>query len=157
MPMPMPTRSAPRLALALLTLALSPLVAAQSALPLQERMSPEQFQAAGLNKLSAEELAALNAWLQQEEVEVSRERIGLRPAPPPAESVNSRLPGEFRGWSGKTVFTLENGQVWQQVGTDQWSGVRLQNPEISIEPALMGSWRLRVKGYNSSTKVKRIR
>ena len=31
---------------------------------LQTQMSPEQFRAAGLHKLGADELAALNAWLQ---------------------------------------------------------------------------------------------
>jgi hypothetical protein len=31
---------------------------------IQEMMSPEEFKAAGLNKLSSEELEKLNAWLQ---------------------------------------------------------------------------------------------
>ena len=28
--------------------------------------------------------------------------------------VESRIKGAFKGWAGKTVFKLENGQVWEQ-------------------------------------------
>lgn len=124
-------------------------------------MSQSQFRAAGLDKLSPDELAALNGWLQQHFNAMphapAEDRTGFRPDPGPQEAVHSRLNGEFRGWSGKTTFHLENGQVWQQVGSDQWAGVRLDNPAVSITPALFGSWKLKVEGYNTTTKVRRIR
>jgi hypothetical protein len=28
--------------------------------------------------------------------------------------LESRIDGEFTGWSGETIFRLQNGQVWQQ-------------------------------------------
>jgi len=35
--------------------------------------------------------------------------------------------------------------------------VKLDSPEVIIEPAMFDSWRLKVKGYNASVKVRRIR
>ena len=32
----------------------------------------------------------------------------------PANVLESRIDGEFTGWSGETIFRLQNGQVWQQ-------------------------------------------
>ncbi len=151
----------------LLALACPLSASAQSFSTLEERMSATQFQEAGLDKLSAEELAALNAWLQKNVDGSSTSSAAIATAPDStgfaadptggAGEVRSRLPGEFRGWKGKTVFTLENGQVWQQTGNDSWSGVKLENPTVLIEPGAFGSWRLKVEGYNTTTRVKRVR
>jgi len=150
------------LVLGLLACGLAPFAAAQSFSTLEERMSVAQFRAAGLDKLSPEELAQLNAWLQQN-VGGSAAYGGQPVSDGPAVAdtgdgpVHSRILGEFRGWEGKTIFKLENGQVWQQVGNDPWRGVKLENPSITIRPGFMNSWTLRVEGYNTTTKVRRIR
>lgn len=151
------------LLLGLLAFGLAPLAGAQSFSTLEERMSVSQFRAAGLDKLTPEELAELNAWLQQN-VAGSTAAYGGQPAsggPAMADTgdgpVHSRILGEFRGWEGKTIFRLENGQVWQQVDNDPWRGVKLENPSITIRPGFMDSWTLRVEGYNTTTKVRRIR
>ena len=128
-------------------------------------MSAAQFQAAGLDKLSAEELIALNTWL--------REHITAAPSASTTAAANqgrtgapldtgdsefsTRIIGEFRGWEGKTIFHLENGQVWQQTGQDSWAGVQLNNPTVIIKPGFMGSWVFKIDGYNTTTRVKRIR
>jgi len=86
---------------------------------LEKNMSPQEFQKAGLNKLSAEELAALNAWLtgqmKQREAAVANaphiDRSGFL-EPGDDTPVHSRILGEFHGWRGRTHFALENGQVW---------------------------------------------
>ena len=155
------------LAIGLLLAAALPLAAsAQSFSTVEERMSAAQFREAGLDKLSAEELAALNAWLRKNAGGASaiaaspatQDRTGFDSDPTGgAGEVRSRLPGEFRGWSGKSLFELENGQVWQQAGNDKWAGVKLENPTVLIEPAAFGSWRMKVEGYNTTTKVKRVR
>ena len=57
-----------RIPFAILMLAFAPLAWGQQPVltaDVQQQMSAEQFKAAGLDKLSAKELAALNAWLQQ--------------------------------------------------------------------------------------------
>ena len=153
-----------RLATGLLLLGVVCVASAQSFSTLEERMTAAQFHAAGLDKLSPEELAQLNAWLQENLASGATaaapvaDRTGL-PSTQASDStaVRNRITGEFRGWTGKTTFHLDNGQVWQQVGNDRWEGVTLDNPQVTIAPAFMGSWRLKVDGYNTATKVKRIR
>ncbi|MGB5622979.1 MAG: hypothetical protein WBN65_10840 [Gammaproteobacteria bacterium] len=72
------------------------------------------------------------------------------------EKIQSRYVGEFTGWDGKTVFELENGQVWQQIGSGRMT-YRVTNPMITIKRAFMGSYLLRVEGRNKSVRVKRIK
>ncbi len=72
------------------------------------------------------------------------------------QQIESRYVGEFRGWSGKTLFRLENGQVWQQAETSRlvW---RSESPMITIKKAVFGSFRLKVEGVNKSVRVKRVK
>ena len=87
---------------------------------IQEAMSPAEFKAAGLNKLSAEELQKLNAWLQGYR-EVAEKKATAR-----AEKVEhtkmdllvSRVDGTFNGLTGRTVIRLEDGTVWKQANAD---------------------------------------
>ncbi|MGD8978125.1 MAG: hypothetical protein PVG91_11015, partial [Gammaproteobacteria bacterium] len=72
------------------------------------------------------------------------------------DRIQSRYVGEFTGWDGKTVFELENGQVWQQVGSGRMT-YKATNPMITIKRAFMGSYLLKVEGRNKSVRVKRIK
>jgi len=72
------------------------------------------------------------------------------------DKIQSRYVGEFTGWDGKTVFELENGQVWQQSGSGRMT-YRVANPMITIKRAFMGSYLLKVEGRNKSVRVKRIK
>jgi hypothetical protein len=129
---------------------------------LEERMSQTEFQAAGLNRLSPEEMKALNDWLRVH---------GLAPGAPVAsgsgqpefypdhderEPVESRIVGAFNGWMGKTKFNLENGQVWEQAESGM-RGESLQNPAVRIRPMLLGSWLMYIDGCGCSVRVKRIK
>lgn len=136
---------------------------------IEQQMSPEEFKAAGLDKLSAEELARLNAWLNrtldtattQAAAEAKRKveddnrgflNFGS------TEPVLGRMVGEFRGFAQGREYTLDSGQVWKQVDSATLSGVRLDSPEVRINPSLIGNtWYLAVKGYNTRAKVQRIK
>ena len=133
----------------------------------EERMSSAQFKAAGLDKLSPEELAALNSWLQSNAAPAaaaasgyapaaSEDRIGFREQNATGVVV-SRIVGTFNGWDGKTRFTLENGQVWEQAEQGGVRGVNLDSPMVTIEPGMFGSWKIKVEGLNATTRVKRIK
>ena len=69
--------------------------------------------------------------------------------------ITSRIIGQFDGWTGDTVFRLENGQVWRQSGNG-FLKVSMNNPKVTIEKAVFGGFRLSVEGYNSRVKVKRV-
>ncbi len=152
------------LSFALLLLSTSATLSAQTFSSLEERMSQRDFESAGLQKLSTEELAFLNRWLVERGLSApataasgTADRIGLPPAASESgDRVQSRLLGSFRGWSGNTVFRLENGQVWQQTGGGELAGVNLESPGVTIEKGVFGAWYLRVEGYNSRAKVKRV-
>jgi hypothetical protein len=132
---------------------------------LQDRMTPEEFKAAGLDKLTPAELASLNAFLGRDDAkrvaEVKRAEeqavagFGGH-STPNNEPIVSRLIGRFDGWDGKTTFRLENGQVWQQNDTGELAGVHMDAPMITIRPGVSGSWWLRAEGRKSQVKVKRI-
>ncbi len=131
---------------------------------LQEKMTPQEFHAAGLDKLSPDELAALNAWLESDHKTTAaaaaastyrRTSQGFLESSSPT-TVESRLQGEFHGWSGRTVFILENGQIWIQVEDAEFRSPKLMQPMITISPGLLGGWKLRVEGSTRFAMVKRV-
>jgi hypothetical protein len=91
---------------------------------IQQIMTPEEFKAAGLNKLSPDELAKLNAWLQG--YRQVTEQAAEKKATARAEKVEhtkmdvlvSRVDGSFTGLTGRTIIRLEDGTVWKQANAD---------------------------------------
>lgn len=72
------------------------------------------------------------------------------------EKIESRIPGEFRGWQAKDKITLANGQVWQVVDGSRGT-YQLDNPAVTVERGLFGAFFLRIDGANKAPKVKRIK
>ncbi|UXI67210.1 hypothetical protein [Tahibacter amnicola] len=147
-----------------LALALSGTATAAEFSTLEERMSRKEFDAAGLGRLSAEELKALNDWLRVN---------GLAPGAPVAtgknrtpefypeeaerEVVEAHIAGNLTGWLGKTQFKLDNGQVWQQAESGMRTDLNLANPQVRIKPMLLGSWLMSIDGCNCSLRVRRVK
>ena len=190
-------------------------------------MTPEQYKAAGLDKLSAAELEALYHWLQQYAgkpgaqllvtptaarpaaaattaqavTNTTASEIPPEPAAPiatqsvvgvaavaPAVTVqtgnerqaasaalekNFGLPDPvdeaeaayqlratvqepFRGWSGKTVFYLDNGQIWKQrtPGRHTYTG---DDNQVVISENRMGFYEMRLIAVDRSIGVKRLK
>lgn len=153
------------LVFALLALIAADTLRAQEFSSLEERMSAKEFRESGLDKLSAEELANLNRWLRERAPSTVvapaaapvDDRTGFPAGRNEPDKIVSRLTGSFRGWTGSTQFRLENGQVWQQTDDTTFGGVSLESPQVTIDKGMFGAWYLRVEGYNSRAKVKRIR
>lgn len=202
---------------------------------IQSLMTPEQYKAAGLDKLSEAEREALYQWLQQfagkpaarimdtppaalpaaaaassaqaagntTVVNVPREPAASVSAPiqsqqlesgaialetPPASASqaskeasattaelekNFGLPEPpdereaayqlhasvlepFRGWSGKTVFYLDNGQVWKQRSTGRHTYTGDDN-RVVISQNRMGFFEMRLIAVDRSIGVKRLK
>ena len=173
MQMPSATARRPRpLALAVILsamLALAPAAFAQDGNRIEQQMTPEQFRAAGLDQLSAGQLANLNAWLNRTlDVETSKaaklakqkvedENRGFLSFGSD-EPIRSRLQGPFRGFAKGRQYTLDNGQVWRQIDGAALAGVQLDSPAVEVSPSLIGSaWYLKVEGYNTRAKVERVK
>ncbi len=153
---------APFLAIALSFAAFAGSASAQTFSTLEERMSAAEFERAGLSKLSAGELAALNAWLQANHQRPGTGATDLRGLAPQRAAdddapIASRLVGTLDGFRKGTVFRLENGQVWRSVdGEAVLEGVTVEAPQVTVRRGFLGTWRLKVDGYNVSAKVERI-
>ncbi|KAF1709231.1 hypothetical protein CSC70_10405 [Pseudoxanthomonas kalamensis DSM 18571] len=166
-----------------LLLALAPIpgmAQEQTDADLKKQMSAEEFRAAGLDKLSQEELANLNAWLNRK-VDAVTTAVTATLAAEVAEKAReegrqevvqknrgffdfgsdepiiSTIDGEFKGFGKGRQYRLANGQVWEQTDSATLAGVRRDNPEVSIKPGVLGVWYMKVKGYNTSAKVRRIK
>ncbi len=123
-----------------------------------ERLTVEERKLAGLDQLTPEQLAALDALVKrdresgekrvreevtrevkaQAKVEVKKEEEEKQLA---ETRVLSRIVGRYDGWEGTTVFKLENGQVWRQASPDVHYVKSLESPAVLIEK-VYGGWRL---------------
>lgn len=70
------------------------------------------------------------------------------------ERIESRILGTFKGWNGRAVFKLENGQVWQQTDTGTYD-VTLQDPQVVIKHLGLG-YLLTLPGHGATVFVRRI-
>jgi len=201
-----------RAALAALTVLLVSVPAkAQNPDGLLEAMTRQEREAAGLNKLSAEEQRYLEAWLRQRlAVEGSTQLSNPTPSPmvasPDAEQsveaagsdtsdaameaeierrvaieveaaiskakedeeaeeaareaalnepFEAEIVGPFSGWTGKTVFTLSNGQVWRQRNGSDYRHTA-QGQTVAVKKNFMGYWTLTVLSSGRTVGVRRI-
>lgn len=141
--------------------------------PIERQMTAEEFKAAGLDKLSAEELARLNGWLNRTVAQESRKAVDVAVAEVKrkessqgnqmfklgrSEPFEARLVGHFNGFGRGKKFTLDNGQVWEQIDDATMYGVKLDNPSVQMKPSLMGNaWFMRVDKRAVNAKVKRVK
>lgn len=75
------------------------------------------------------------------------------------QALESRLAGNFDGWSGHTNFKLENGQIWTLVNNEEsyvWVPA-LKSPKVKIFPAAFGTFWLEVEGVTQRVRVRPIR
>jgi len=137
--------------------------------PIEQRMTPAEFAASGLEKLSPEELANLNAWLTGT-LRAEGERAAAQAAEKVKDdnrgffhfgenkAIKAHLQGHFAGFARNRQYTLDNGQVWKQIDTTRLDGVKLDNPEVTIKPGVFGNvWYMQVGRYNKAAKVERVK
>lgn len=149
-----------------------------------QALRADDFKAAGLGKLSAEELARLNGLVRdykngalaeaKREVALAAAKIPVVVEPAKkAESgmlakakvlltpgteieyatVESRIAGDFKGWEGRAVLTLENGQRWQIANGGLYSTPPIPSPKVKIVPASLGGFWMTIEGVASRVRV----
>jgi hypothetical protein len=71
--------------------------------------------------------------------------------PPPGDTIESRIDGTFVGWSGETMFPLENGQCWLQAASSSYS-LYASHPKVVITK--VGSlYEMSVEGVTETVTV----
>ena len=101
-------------------------------------------------------LACYDELFQQTAAEFGAEQVEK----PPVTFIEARLVGDFNGWTGKTIFTLDNGQVWQQTNNyirDYKPPSPIPQAKVTISKGLFGSYNLRVEGVKRIVQVERVK
>lgn len=75
--------------------------------------------------------------------------------PEESEPLTSTLVGDFRGWTGNTVFTLEDGTRWvQQNRVDNYPySPALHSPKVKVYPASMSGFWFEIEGVSARLRV----
>ena len=146
-------------------------------------MSAEDYETAGLMKLSNEERAELDKFLrgflsssnepaakkattrpveeavkEEDATPLPVEEAVKEPKEPKAtasEVIQSRLVGPFTGYDGHSTFTLENGQVWTQSQPDSAVFKKVDSPPVLILKDNVG-YRMYIAG-GSDIRVQRVK
>jgi hypothetical protein len=85
-------------------------------------------------------------------VNVARQRL----AEDNQERVACHIRGSFNGWSGGTLFPMDNGQVWQQTGSEVYYTPPVEDAIVELRKASSGYHRLYLSDGRWIT-VKRVR
>ena len=116
---------------------------------IKEMMSADEFKAAGLNKLSAEELQRLDAWLQgyrQVTEQAAEKKATARASRTKMDLIVSRVDGTFNGLTGRTIIRLEDGTVWKQANADDRYRARVtDHPAAAVIHGVFG-YKMRLEG-----------
>ncbi|GIR39336.1 MAG: hypothetical protein CM15mP51_01160 [Porticoccaceae bacterium] len=97
----------------------------------------------GLTKLTPQEINKLSDWINN----FDKSNLKQNQAFPDNEDrfvITSQIDGSFRGWDGKTVFRLKNGQIWQQRLSGKWRYFA-EDPPVEITKNFFGYFVMRVK------------
>ncbi|MBU6469847.1 MAG: hypothetical protein KGL00_02800 [Gammaproteobacteria bacterium] len=164
--------------------ALEPASMSATSPDVRDLMSVTEYHRTGIDKLSPVQLKALNAWLHayvRERAQTpsagvvppslssSSAPTGVSAAagfgadtmapkenPATPERIETRIAGRFTGWTGNTVFKLENGQVWKQAATGYFTNIELDHPQVIIKKLGFG-YLLTLPGHGATVFVRRIK
>lgn len=154
--------------------------------PLERAMTDEERSRSGVDSLTAQQRQFLNDWLKARyvdettdapmdpsktaitearaiEVEVERrvaEKLSTRQPSSNTTTANgpfeASLVGDFSGWRGKTVFRLDNGQVWRQRSSSQYRH-RGSDKRVTFDKNWMGGWEMTVVSSGKSVLVSKVK
>ncbi len=113
-----------------------------------EQQTAEKVQQAEKKAAVAAETAVADYKKKQEPGVIARtlESFKRKQDEEKRERFTAKVVGPFYGWSGRTYFPLENGQVWQQTGTESNELPKVMGAEVEIYRSNSGYWRLRYEG-----------
>ena len=137
-------------------------------------MTEEELKQTGVETLSDTQRHALTVWLQKTlNAQVPKDELPSESSssdqdgswgftnPPRSNEEESkvltaRIVGPFSGWSGKTIFHLDNDQVWKQRRSGRFR-YRGDAREIEISKNRLGFFEMRLVDADRSIGVSRIK
>ena len=129
---------------------------------LKKAMSPAEYDGSGLSKLDPAERQKLDEFIRGY-VSKSNEKVATSAVDKAVKDnkvsapqvIESRIIGPFKGYNGRTIFTLENGQRWAQSQRDIAIFPLVESPPVVIVKAGFG-YRMHIAG-GSAIRVSLIR
>ena len=143
-------------------------------------LSPEEFTRAGLNKLTPEELTFLEEALARHQQGLAQATAPEQPKEKVIQStdkaaaafgaeqvteakrvvteqeLHAHIEGTIESFTGRAVFVLDNGQIWQLRMPDSiYFTPKLENPEVIITRGFVG-YKMVIVPANRVVFVKRI-
>lgn len=109
---------------------------------IEQQMSPAEFKAAGLEKLSPAELAKLNGWLQGYREKAVKKAVA-REAKTKLQLVVSRIDGVYNGVATGSIIRLEDGTAWRVANSGEHYGGYADHPAVAIFKSIFG-WKMRI-------------
>ena len=140
---------------------------AKPAKSLEETMRPEEFKAAGLDRLSEDELQHLDAYLQgyrqsaqkkateqaqakaNEEIKKATEKAteeASKTARTKLDTLVSRVDGNIDGVKGRAVIRLEDGTVWKQANADEHYRATITDHPAAVVFHTTFGYKMRIDG-----------
>jgi hypothetical protein len=117
-------------------------LAQNEAAGIEQQMTPSEFKAAGLEKLSATELAKLNSWLQGYREQAVKKAVA-REAKTKMQLVVSRIDGIYNGVASGDIIRLEDGTAWKVANSGEHYGGYADHPAVAIFKSIFG-WKMRI-------------
>lgn len=72
------------------------------------------------------------------------------------DSIESTIPGTFRGWGPKQRIRLANGQLWAVVDDSEGVMTEIVNPKVVITRGMLGALFMEIEGTRQAPRVHRI-
>lgn len=140
-------------------------------------LKPGDYAAAGLNKLTPEERAHLQALAEQYKntpsplIEPTHGRAKtVAPPAPNAQAtvvltpgtkieytaIQSTIEGDFEGWKPGQILILANGQRWRVSDDDRYYIRRSSNPAVEITPSKFGGYWMKFPALKARVRVELV-
>ena len=132
---------------------------------LEKAMDPATYQKAGLQKLTSGERAVLDGFIRDYVVAKQKDAATVaaseavdravkeRKVRPP-EVIESRFVGSYQGYGLRTLFRLENGQVWKPTNSEVVTISPIESPNVVIYRDMFG-YKMFIEGA-AIVRVKRM-
>lgn len=133
----------------------------------RKAMSPEEYEQAGMSKLSPEERERLDQFIRNAmhasnekaataavDRAVKEEKVSVNEP----EVIQSRIVGRFTGYNGRSRFQLENGEVWAQSQQISRAYPPVDSPPVLIVKGkgVLGGHRMYILG-GGEIRVSRVK
>lgn len=123
-----------------------------------QSLAEADYKAAGLDKLSVEERARLDAWVANQAAPAAPVApVVAKPAAAKPAIIRGRIAGTMSGWSQGTILKFEDGQHWQVMDKGNYRAAPVRrSPDVELFPLSDGTYIMTVNSVPRRAQVKRV-